>query len=389
MLPGVVREVKEIQIPLLAALLLGGCTAKFARALRVGSVTAGLTSAALFPVRLRRPVAVAMYAAEFGCGAALILTAHRMGRGGLADAVRLSTAVLFTVATCALIELRSSHPDAGCGCFGDLSVSPVSWRTIARSALLACAALATIGVPPLQPPHSGAEAAGLIGMLAAELVVIAALSPELGEALDRLGYSEPCELRRLPASRTLTALHRSSQWRRRASMITAEAPVDMWRELCWRYVVFPARLGEREAEIVFAVYLRPHRPAIHAALVDATTSEVLSWPAAPRPPGMLRWLVSPAHLAGRSARAARSIEGARPAAASGPAWATGLARAPGLSRATGLAATAALAGTTALAGTAESAGPPSCDHCASDLVRIPAESRATPHGGDLPLSSDL
>jgi hypothetical protein len=117
--------------------------------------------------------------------------------------------------------------------------------------------------------------------LAIELAVIGALSPELGEALVRLGYSESCELRRLPAGRTLAALRKSAQWRRRAGVITADTPVDMWRELCWRYVVFPARTHGRDAEAVFAVYLRPHRPMIHAALVDAETGTVLDWPPVP------------------------------------------------------------------------------------------------------------
>ena len=69
--------------------------------------------------------------------------------------------------------------------------------------------------------------------------MIAALSPEVSEALVRLGYSEPCELRRLPAERTLTALRRSRSGAGTLA-ITTEVPVDMWRELCWRYVVFPA-----------------------------------------------------------------------------------------------------------------------------------------------------
>ncbi len=281
MLSPVVAEVQEVQIPLLAAMLLGGFAAKAARVLRVGTVDAGLGPTALFPMRLRRPVATGTCVAELACGIALLVTAGRLGRGEPANTVRLATALLFLVATCALIELRVSHPDAGCGCFGDFSRSPVSGRTLARSALLAAAALATIGLPPLHPPHRGAEAGTLLGILVAELVVIAALSPELGEALVRLGYSEPCELRRLPTVRTLTALRRSSQWRKRASLITADVPVDMWRELCWRYVVFPALAGDREAELVFAVYLRPHRPAIHAALVDTATGKVLSWPALP------------------------------------------------------------------------------------------------------------
>jgi hypothetical protein len=88
-------------------------------------------------------------------------------------------------------------------------------------------------------------------------------------------------LRRLPTVRTLAALRRSSQWRKRAWLITTEVPVDMWRELCWRYVVFPARIGDRATEIIFAVYLRPHRPVINSALVDSATGEVLAWPAAP------------------------------------------------------------------------------------------------------------
>jgi hypothetical protein len=279
MLSGGLAEVQEVQIPLLSAMLLGASVTKFARMLRVGSLDPGLGPTALFPMHLRRSVAIAMCVAELACGIALLVTAGPLGRGEPANTIRLATSLLFVVATCALIELKTSHPEAGCGCFGDFSTSPVSGRTLARSALLAAAALATIGLPPLHPPHRGAEVGRLLGILLIELIVIAALSPELGEALVRLGYSEPCELRRLPAVRTLTALRRSSQWRRRAGVITEDVPVDMWRELCWRYVVFPARAGDREAEVVFAVYMRPHRPVIHAAIVDATSGAALAWPA--------------------------------------------------------------------------------------------------------------
>jgi len=280
MLSHLMLEIREAQVPLLSAMLLGGFGAKFARVLRTGTMDAGLGPTALFPLSLRRPVAVVTCTAEFACGIALIVTAGWLGRGELANAVRLATSLLFLVATCALIELRTSRPDTGCGCFGDLSSSPVSGRTLARSAFLAAAALATIGLPPLRAPQPAADTARLLEIAAVELVVIAALSPELGEALVRLGYSEPCELRRLPTVRTLAALRRSSQWRRRAGLITEEVPTDMWRELCWRYVVFPARVGDRDAEIVFAVNLRPHRPVVNAALVDSATGDVLAWPAA-------------------------------------------------------------------------------------------------------------
>ena len=47
------RELGDIQIPVLAFMLLGGCSAKAARAIRRRSITAGLGPTALFPLRLR------------------------------------------------------------------------------------------------------------------------------------------------------------------------------------------------------------------------------------------------------------------------------------------------------------------------------------------------
>ncbi|MDQ2876760.1 MAG: methylamine utilization protein MauD [Actinomycetota bacterium] len=272
--------VQTVQIPLLSALLLSGCTAKLIRTVRVGSMDAGLGPTALFQMRLRRPVAMAMCALELGLGIGLIVTAGQIGRGAPATCVRLGTGLLFLVAACSLLELRAARPDVGCGCFGDFSHTPVNWRTLTRAALLSLAALATLGLGPVQQPHTKGTALSLLGLLAAELALVAGLSPELGEALVRLGYSEPCELRVVPADRTLTALRRSKQWRRHAGLIAADVPADVWRELCWRYLVFPARCGDREAEIVFAVFLRQRRPQIHTALVDAVTGQPLAWAAA-------------------------------------------------------------------------------------------------------------
>lgn len=277
--------VREVQVPLLSSLLLGGCAAKLVHVLQVRSIAAGLGPTALFPVHLRRPAAIVMCATELMLGIGLIITAGSIGRGAPTNAVRLGTALLFLVATCALIELRATRPDIGCGCFGDFSTAPVSGRTLARSALLAASALSTVGLQPLQPPPPGAAAVLPLGIFAAELALIAALSPEIGEGLVRLGYSEPCELRLVPAERTLAALRRSSQWRRHASLVTAAEPVDMWRELCWRYVVFPGEAGGRQVELVFAVFLRQHRPAIQAALVDAATGAAIPWPSGPVRPG--------------------------------------------------------------------------------------------------------
>ena len=266
---------REVQIPLLAALLIGACLLKLSRVLRARSVDVALGPTALFPLHLRRPVAMAMCAVEMSLGILLILTAGPIGRGLPATVVRAGVVLLMVTAAGALVELRQRKPDVGCGCFGDLSTTPVSLRTIARSALLTVAAAAAIGVPPTRLPPPGAALALRLVLLAAEFVLIAALSPEIGEALVRLGYSEPCELRVVPVQRTLAALHKSRSWRRHRPVLVSDQPVDVWRELCWRFLVYPGRYGGRDVEVVFAVYLRARRPAVRSAVVDAATDDVL------------------------------------------------------------------------------------------------------------------
>src|SRR5260221_13613888 len=97
-------EVREVQIPLLSAMLLGGCATKFARMLRVGSVDAGLGPTAMFPIRLRRPVATGMCAAELACRGALLVTADGLGRGEPPNTGPLAATRLFLVAPFAPVE---------------------------------------------------------------------------------------------------------------------------------------------------------------------------------------------------------------------------------------------------------------------------------------------
>jgi hypothetical protein len=290
----VLNALREVQIPLVAAMLLGACCAKAGRAVRTGSMTEGLGPTTLFPTRLRRPLAMTMCAIECGLGIGLIVTAGRIGAGAPATCVRLGAGLLFLVATSALIELRAQ----------------VSGRTMARAAFLAVAALSTIDLPPIAPPHRVA-AVRLLALLAVEIVLVGALSPEVGESLIRLGYSEPCELRDVPATRTLALLRRSKQWRRYSGLITSDVPADVWRELCWRYVVYPATYEARDADLVFAIFLRHRRPAVHAAIVDSGTGLPVAMPASPgaADPGprgrsgrRLTARLSPGMLAGHRAR---------------------------------------------------------------------------------------
>ena len=269
---------REVQILVLAVMLLGGCAAKAWRALHSRSATAGMDAIGLVPLHLRRPAVVMLFTAEALLGLGLIGTAGRLGDAAPrlpATIVRTATALFFLIAVGTLNELRQRRPDVGCGCFGELSDTPIGLRTIARSGVLCASAVATIGLPPLRMPSSSAEAVMCLAVLASELALIAFLSPELGDLLVRLGYTEPCELRRIPVGRTMSVLRASSPWRRYASQVSTAEPADVWREGCWRFVVYPGVASGRPVDIVFAIYLQARRPAIRVAVLDAATDEIL------------------------------------------------------------------------------------------------------------------
>jgi hypothetical protein len=251
----VLGAAREVQVPLLALLLIGACAAKAQRAAAARSLDA---------------ITVALCLSELGLGTGLILTARQAGAGTPAVIVRAITALLFAIAVAALNELRARRPNAGCGCFGDLSDSPVSIRSLARAAMLCAAAMASIGAPPPHLPSSSLAASVLVAVATAELLLLAAVSPEVGEIMIRLGYSEPCEARRVPVAKTLAAVRGSRSWRYCRPYLTASEPADVWREGCWRFVAYPAAVDDRKVDIVFAVYLQARRPPIRAAVVDAT-----------------------------------------------------------------------------------------------------------------------
>ena len=267
----------EVQVPLLAVLLIGGSAAKLWHAAGARSPRHGTGPTAMFPVRLRRPAAIALCGTEFALGAGLLLTAGSAGAGTPALTVRGATVVLFCTAVGALHELRGRRPDAGCGCFGELSHTPVGWRAMARAALLCVAALATIGAPPLRMPGSAGQAWLTLAAGAAELVVLAALSPEVGQVMIRLSHAEPCELREVPVDRTLSALRASGPWRRYQPFLVATAPADIWREGCWRFVVFPAVLASRPVEVVFAVHLSGRHGPVRVGVLDTGADLADPW----------------------------------------------------------------------------------------------------------------
>lgn len=262
---GMLAVVREIQSPLLAVLLVGGCAAKARLAI---AALAGWGPTAMFPLPLRRPTAIAVCVTEFVLGVVLLLTAGNAGAGTPALVARGAATLLFGTAAGALYQLRARRPGAGCGCFGELSRTPVSWRVITRAALLCLAAAAAVGVPPLQMPDSAGGAWLIVAAVTAELAVLAVLSPEIGQAMTRLSHAEPCELREVPVGRTLAALRASAPWRRYRRLIVAAAPVDVWREGCWRFVVFPGVLASRRVDVVFAVHLAGRGAPVRVGLLD-------------------------------------------------------------------------------------------------------------------------
>ncbi|HUA28013.1 MAG TPA: methylamine utilization protein MauD, partial [Streptosporangiaceae bacterium] len=83
-----------------------------------------------------------------------------------------------------------------------------------------------------------------------------------------LSRTDPCELRPVPVTRTMAALHASASWRRHRHYVTDTVPVDVWREGCWRFVAFSGVLAGRRIEVVFAVYLSGRRPPVRVGVLD-------------------------------------------------------------------------------------------------------------------------
>jgi hypothetical protein len=270
--------VREVQVLLLAVLLVGGGAAKLRHASGARSADHGIGPTVMIPVRLRRPALITLGATEVALGAGLLLTAGGAGAGTAALVVRAATLVLFCTGMGALHELRERRPDAGCGCFGELSHTPVSGRAITRVALLCGAALAALGAPPLRMPGSAGQAWLTLAATAAELALLAVLSPEVGSLIIRLSHAEPCELREVPVDRTLSALRSSVPFRRYRRFLVAETPTDVWREGCWRFVVFPGVLAGRPAEVVFAVYLAGRHGPVRVGVLDTEADIPAAWP---------------------------------------------------------------------------------------------------------------
>ncbi|MDL4773604.1 MULTISPECIES: MauE/DoxX family redox-associated membrane protein [Thermomonosporaceae] len=299
---------QNTQVLLLAAVLLAACLAKLTiRNPRAAvpehvhgvPVPAGLRRATAG--RSIRGMSVGLGLGEGVLGLALLVTSHL--------SVRIATMVAFAAATWVVGELRVRRPDAGCGCFGGLSSKPAGRRSVLRAMLFTAAAIASLGAPHagLDVLRTGHARMGLV--LVVELALFAALSPELsalllprglpralrrggggsghrgagqGERQDvprgaRRGVRHrpvvPCARRRSPLAETYATLYDSPAWAAHENTIASAVPLDVWREGCWRFVVFQARADGRDLEAVFAVSTSQYDRTVRAALVGPGSAE--------------------------------------------------------------------------------------------------------------------
>lgn len=250
-----VETFQEAQLPLLACVLISACVAKIA----IREPSASTDPGPLTALRRRRPAVVTVAVVEGCLGVALLVTAHPVAR--------LGTIVVFFVATSVVFELRGRKADTGCGCFGGLSITPVEARTVLRACLFLAVAVAVVAVPATGLDVIRHGTGWHAAIAAGELAVLAALSPEIGVLVARRRERIPCEHRTVPLSETFAILHASDQWRTHSPLIVTADPADMWRELCWRFLVYGGKQDDEDVEIVFAVSTDEHDHAVKAAIV--------------------------------------------------------------------------------------------------------------------------
>ena len=266
MFPEVLEAVREVQLPLLAALLLLGAAAK------ASPQAAGTGVAVLLPERLRRSATLATCLLEAALAVALLTATGLLG-----EVARVLTAVVFAVSVVLLLVARRRDPEAGCGCFGGLSRAPIGRRTLTRASLLAVAAAATVGLAPTGWEVASSPTLLHGAVLGVELILLALLSPELREAAARVTTREPCALREVSERRTTRRLQRSEVWRTNAKVMIRSEPEETWRHGCWRFLRYDGLRHGCRVDVVYAVRIGgPRRTGVRAVLVDRESGAVIA-----------------------------------------------------------------------------------------------------------------
>src|SRR4051794_34500492 len=112
---------------IIGVVLPAGAVSKLAAAAGSGAAHSRLGPVALVPEHLRRSTLVVLAGIEVLLAAGLFVT-HPI--------THWAAVAFFAISAYVLWDLRGRRPDVGCGCFGDVSVTPVGRRAISRTAVL-------------------------------------------------------------------------------------------------------------------------------------------------------------------------------------------------------------------------------------------------------------
>lgn len=180
--------------------------------------------------------------------------------------VRLAVVVFFATAAAVVADLVRRGSEEACGCFGRLGTTPVGRLGVIRAAVLTVTAVVSAGVPRTGAEILGSARGLSLALLAVDCVVFLALSPEAVAAVERIRHPVPCDFRDVPLDATYAALRPSAAWREHAASLTSAEPSDVWRELCHRYLAYPAEVDGRPVEVVFAVPVDGGPAAVRAGI---------------------------------------------------------------------------------------------------------------------------
>jgi hypothetical protein len=242
---------RETQIPFLAVMLL------------LGSVAKALPGGPMALMRHRRTsFTLALAAAEATLGILLLTTSLLV--------VRLASVVFFATATSVVADIVRRGSGETCGCFGRFSTAPARRLSVVRAAGLTGLAVLSAEVPKTGVQILGSAGGRSVALLAADCVAFLALSPELVAVVERRLHPVPCELRDVPLDATFATLRPSAAWREHAPSLTSGEPTDVWRELCHRYLAYPAEVDGRPVEVVFAVPVSGGPAAVRAGVVGGS-----------------------------------------------------------------------------------------------------------------------
>ncbi|WP_199486313.1 hypothetical protein [Actinomadura logoneensis] len=298
-----VTVVEDVQVLLLAGVLLAACLAKLAVREPVAAASHGHGGTRVHGVPIaHRPAHVLLLLRGRRGGIALGLAEGVLGLALLLSSqllVRVVAAVGFAGATWAVLELRARRPEGGCGCFGGLSVKRVGRRSVLRAALFTTAAVVSLGASRSGVDVPRLDDVRVAGVLLLELALFASLSPELAllcrlvhrraRTFGRRAHRDvPCGRRPSPLAETLATLHASSAWLVFENALVSAVPLDVWREGCHRFLVYRARLHGTDMDIVFAVSTAARDREVRHALLPARAPAPAPVPdSVPHPPAAI------------------------------------------------------------------------------------------------------